>query len=168
MKMSENRSVVYKLGIATWLSKSMQESQFYNKIEELLEVCWKWIENHEVSADYLYSLLDDGTEFGGVFIYMQEDDPKYESRWNCIFEAGASIATLAYEFEGKKYLPALLEEIDSAQQEEFFSEQLENILGNRVQILDNYKKFLLNNNDLRKDEILNELSELLEGVKLNG
>ena len=35
MKMSENISVVYKLGIATWLSKSMQESQFYNKIEEL-------------------------------------------------------------------------------------------------------------------------------------
>ena len=65
-----HHNALFKLGIATWLSKSMQESQFYNKIEELLEVWWKWVENHEVSADYLYSLLDDGTDFGGAFIYM--------------------------------------------------------------------------------------------------
>ena len=160
--MSENISVVYKLGIATWLSKSMQESQFYNKIEELLEVCWKWVENHEVSADYLYSLLDDGTEFGGAFIYMQEDDSKYESRWNCIFEAGASVASLAYKFEGKKYIPALLEEIDSDQQEEFFSEQLENILGNKIQLLDNFKNYLLIENVKSKETILEKLSEILE------
>jgi hypothetical protein len=162
MKMSENISVVYKLGIATWLSKSMQESQFYNKIEELLEVCWKWVENHEVSADYLYSLLDDGTEFGGAFIYMQEDEPKYESKWNCIFEAGASVASLAYKFEGKKYIPALLEEIDSAQQEEFFSEQLENILGNKIQLLDNFKNYLLIENVKSKETILEKLSEILK------
>ena len=162
MKMSENISVVYKLGIATWLSKSMQESQFYNKIEELLEVCWKWVENHEVSADYLYSLLDDGTEFGGAFIYMQEDEPKYESKWNCIFEAGASVASLAYKFEGKKYIPALLEEIDSAQQEEFFSEQLENILGNKIQLLDNFKNYLLIENVKSKEMILEKLSEILK------
>lgn len=160
--MSENISVVYKLGIATWLSKSMQESQFYNKIEELLEVCWKWVENHEVSADYLYSLLDDGTEFGGAFIYMQEDEPKYESKWNCIFEAGASVASLAYKFEGKKYIPALLEEIDSAQQEEFFSEQLENILGNKIQLLDNFKNYLLIENVKSKETILEKLSEILK------
>ena len=79
----------------------------------------------------LYSLLDDGTEFGGAFIYMQEDDPKYESRWNCIFEAGASISSLAFEFERKKYIPALLEEIDSEQEEEYFNEQLQDIFGNK-------------------------------------
>lgn len=136
-----HHDALLKLGIATWLSKSMQESQFYKQIEELLEVCWKWVDNHEVSANDLYSLLDDGTEFGGAFIYMQEDDPKYESRWNCIFEAGASIASLAYEFEGEKDRPALLEEID-AEQEEFFSEQLENIFGNKTQLLDNFKNYL--------------------------
>ena len=36
---------------------------------------------------------------------------------NCIFEAGASISSLAFEFERKKYIPALLEEIDSEQEE---------------------------------------------------
>ena len=136
-----HHDALLKLGIATWLSKSMQESQIYKQIEELLEVCWKWVDNHEVSANDLYSLLDDGTDFGGAFIYMQEDDPKYESRWNCIFEAGASIASLAYEFEGEKDRPALLEEID-AEQEEFFSEQLENIFGNKTQLLDNFKNYL--------------------------
>ena len=155
-------NALFKLGIATWLSKSMQESQFYKQIEELLEECWKWVENHEVSADVLYSLLDDGTEFGGAFIYMQEDEPRYESRWNCIFEVGASIALLAYEFEGKKYIPALLEEIDSAQQEEFFSEQLENILGNKIQLLDNFKNYLLLENVKSKETILEKLSEILD------
>ena len=160
--MNKYNKALFKLGIATWLSKSMQESQFYNKIDELLEVCWKWVENHEVSADYLYSLLDDGTEFGGAFIYMQEDEPKYESKWNCIFEAGASVASLAYKFEGKKYIPALLEEIDSAQQEEFFSEQLENILGNKIQLLDNFKNYLSVGHEKNKEEILGKLSEILD------
>lgn len=129
--MNKSNKALFKLGIATWLSKSMQESQFYKQIEVLIEVCWKWVENHEVSADDLYSLLDDGTEFGGAFVYMQEDDPKFEARWNCIIEAGASIASLAYECEGKDYKPALLEEID-AEQEEFFNEQLQTIIGNPV------------------------------------
>ena len=30
--MSENINAIYKLGIATWLSKSMQESKFYKNI----------------------------------------------------------------------------------------------------------------------------------------
>ena len=42
-----HHNALFKLGIATWLSKSMKESQFYNKIEELLEECWKWIKNYE-------------------------------------------------------------------------------------------------------------------------
>ena len=155
-------NALFKLGIATWLSKSMQESQFYNKIEELLEVCWKWVENHEVSADYLYSLLDDGTDFGGAFIYMQVDEPKYESKWNCIFEAGAYIVSLAYKLEGKKYIPALLEESDSAQQEEFFSEQLENILGSKIQHLDDFKNYLLDDNEKNKEKILKKLSDILD------
>ena len=157
-----HHNALFKLGIATWLSKSMQESQFYNKIEELLEECWKWVENHEVSADVLYSLLDDGTDFGGAFIYMQVDESKYESKWNCIFEAGASIASLAYKLEGKKYIPALLEEIDSAQQEEFFSEQLENILGSKIQHLDDFKNYLLDDNEKNKEKILKKLSDILD------
>lgn len=156
-----HHDALFKLGIATWLSKSMQESQFYKQIEVLIEACWKWVENHGVSADDLYSLLDDGTEFGGAFIYMQEDDPKYESRWNCIFEAGASIASLAYEFEGKKDRPALLEEID-AEQEEFFSEQLQTIIGNKIQSLDHFKNYLSVGNEQNKEKILEKLSEILD------
>ena len=156
-----HHDALFKLGIATWLSKSMQESQFYQKIDELLEVCWKWIENHEVPGDYIYSLLDDGTELGGAFVYMQEDDPKYESRWNCIIEAGASIASLAYECEGKDYKPTLLEEID-AEQEEFFSEQLQNIIGNKIQSIDHFKNYLSVGNEQNKEKILEKLSEILD------
>jgi hypothetical protein len=159
--MNKYNKALFKLGIAIWLSKSMQESQFYKQIEEILEVCWKWLENHEVSADDLYFLLDDGTEFGGAFIYMQEDDPKYESRWNCIIEAGASIASLAYECEGKDYKPALLEEID-AEQEEFFNEQLRTIIGNQIQSLDNFKNYLSVDKEKNKEKIIEKLSEILD------
>lgn len=154
-------NALFKLGIATWLSKSMQESQFYKQIEKLLDVCWKWLENHEVPADDLYSLLDDGTEFGGAFVYMQEDDPKFEARWNCILEAGASIASLAYECEGKDYKPALLEEID-AEQEEFFNEQLRTIIGNQIQSLDGYKTYLSVDKEKNKEKIIEKLSEILD------
>ncbi|KTF19754.1 Imm6 family immunity protein [Streptococcus gordonii] len=159
--MNKYNKALFKLGIAIWLSKSMQGSQFYKQIEEILEVCWKWLENHEVSADDLYFLLDDGTEFGGAFIYMQEDDPKYESRWNCIIEAGASIASLAYECEGKDYKPALLEEID-AEQEEFFNEQLRTIIGNQIQSLDNFKNYLSVDKEKNKEKIIEKLSEILD------
>lgn len=159
--MNKYNKALFKLGIATWLSKSMQESQFYKQIEVLLELCWKWAENHELSADYIYFLLDDGTEFGGAFVYMQEDDSKYESRWNCIIEAGASIALLAYECEGKDYKPALLEEID-AEQEEFFNEQLRTIIGNQIQSLDNFKNYLSVDKEKNKEKILEKLSEMLD------
>ena len=159
--MNQNNKALFKLGIATWLSKSMQESKFYKNSSELLEACWEWLDNHEVPADYLYSLLDDGTEFGGAFVFMQEDEPKYESIWNCIFEAGAYITTLAYKFEGEKYMPALLEEIDSEQEEEFFIEQLRNIIGYNVQILDNYESYILNSDKINREKILYKLSELL-------
>ena len=154
-------NAIYKLGIATWLSKSMQESKFYKHIDVLIEACWKWVKNKEVSADYLYSLLDDGTEFGGAFIYMQEDDPKFESRWNCIFEAGASISSLAYDFEGKEFKPALLEEIDSEQEEDYFNEQLQDIFGNKIEFLEKYKIYLSSSFDITKEGVLNKLEELL-------
>ena len=159
--MNKYNKALFKLGVATWLSKSMQESQFYQKIEELLEVCWKWVENHEVPADYIYYLLDDGTEFGGAFVYMQEDDPKFEATWNCIIEAGTSIASLAYECEEKDYKPVLLEEND-AEQEEFFSEQLQNIIGNKIQSLDHFKNYLSVGNEQNKEKILEKLSEILD------
>lgn len=159
--MDKYNKALFKLGIATWLSKSMQESQFFKKIDELLEACWNWLEHEEVPADYIYSLLDDGTEFGGAFVYMQEDDPKFEARWNCIFEAGASIASLAYEFEGKKDRPALLEEID-AEQEEFFNEQLRTIIGNQIQSLDNFKNYLSVDKEKNREKILEKLSEMLD------
>ena len=92
---------------------------------------------------------------------MQEDDPKFEARWNCIFEAGASIASLAYEFEGKKDRPALLEEID-AEQEEFFSEQLQTIIGNKIQSLDHFKNYLSVGDEKNKEDILGKLSEILD------
>ena len=98
-----------------------------------------------------------------MFVFLRQvDEPKYESKWNCIFEAGASIASLAYKLEGKKYIPALLEEIDSVQQEEFYSEQLENILGSKIQLLDDFKNYLLDDNEKNKEKILKKLSDILD------
>ena len=52
-----------------------QLSSLYNShIRTSLDACWSFWENRDKSGDELYSLLDDGTDFGGLFIYMQLDD----------------------------------------------------------------------------------------------
>lgn len=58
-------------------------------------------------------------------------------------------------------MPALLEEIDSEQEEAFFIEQLRNIIGHKVQCLDNYESYILNSDKIDREKILHKLSELL-------
>lgn len=152
---------LYKLGIATWISTTMQHSKYYKEVEVLLNTCWEWLQNHQPSADYIYSMLDDGSEFGGLIIYMQGDASEYESKWNCIFEAGASVASLAYEYEGQKYLPPLLEEVSSEEQDMFFEKQLENVIGNKIKLLDDYKEYVANIDNLDREQVLNKLSRVL-------
>ena len=49
-------------------------SPYNSHIRMALDACWSFWEKRDKSGDELYALLDDGTDFGGLFIYMQLDD----------------------------------------------------------------------------------------------
>ena len=53
-------------------------SPYNSHIRTALDACWSFWENRDKSGDELYALLDDGTDFGGLFIYMQLDDNEGE------------------------------------------------------------------------------------------
>lgn len=45
-------------------------SPYNSHIRTALDACWSFWENRDKSGDEIYALLDDGTDFGGLFIYM--------------------------------------------------------------------------------------------------
>ena len=50
------------------------ETPYKPQIRSASDVCCGFLENKDRGGDKLYALLDDGTDFGGLFIYMQLDD----------------------------------------------------------------------------------------------
>ena len=49
------------------------KTQYKTQIRTALDECWSFLENKNKSGKDLYILLDDGTDFNGIFIYMQLD-----------------------------------------------------------------------------------------------
>ncbi|UOP04571.1 Imm6 family immunity protein [Conchiformibius kuhniae] len=83
-------------------------------IRNALNLCWKWIANQDISADTIYSTLDDGTDFGGICILMQLDKNEENIlKLDNIVYAISYISLLAYQKENSNgYLPPILENID--------------------------------------------------------
>lgn len=46
------------------------KTQYKSQIRAALDECWSFLENKNKSGKDLYILLDDGTDFNGIFIYM--------------------------------------------------------------------------------------------------
>ena len=72
-------------------------SPYNSHIRTALDACWSFWEKRDKSGDELYALLDDGTDFGGLFIYMQLDDNEsHVASWDNMTYAIATIAKVAY------------------------------------------------------------------------
>ena len=50
------------------------ETEYTSHIRTALDACWSFLENRDKRGEELYHLLDDGTDFSGIFIYMQLDE----------------------------------------------------------------------------------------------
>ena len=55
------------------------ETEYTSPIRTALDACWSFLENRNKRGEELYRLLDDGTDFGGIFIYMQLDENEANS-----------------------------------------------------------------------------------------
>ena len=111
-------------------------------------------------GDELYALLDDGTDFGGLFIYMQLDDNEANvPSWDNMTYAIATIAKVAYSYENKKELPSPLENIDDSLIENFI-ENLKEINFNFYDYVQDVKDFLSLGKSPSKEEALKELERI--------
>ena len=135
-------------------------SPYNSHIRTALDACWSFCENRDKSGDELYALLDDGTDFGGLFIYMQLDDNEsHVVSWDNISYAIATTAKEAYSYENKKDLPSPLENIDDSLIE-IFIESLKEINSNFYDHVQDVKDFLARCKSPSKEEAINELKRI--------
>ena len=135
-------------------------SPYNSHIRTALDACWSFWEKRDKSGDELYALLDDGTDFGGLFIYMQLDDNEsHVASWDNISYAIATTAKEAYLYENKKELPSPLENIDDSLIE-IFIENLKEINSNFYDHVQDVKDFLVCCQLPSKEEALKELERI--------
>ena len=135
-------------------------SPYNSHIRTALDACWSFWEKRDKSGDELYALLDDGTDFGGLFIYMQLDDNEsHVVSWDNISYAIATTAKEAYSYENKKDLPSPLENIDNSLIE-IFIENLKEINSNFYDHVQDVKDFLARCQFPSKEEALKELERI--------
>ena len=135
-------------------------SPYNSHIRTALDACWSFWEKRDKSGDELYALLDDGTDFGGVFIYMQLDENEaHVPLWNNISFAIATTAKEAYSYENKKDLPSPLENIDDSLIE-IFIENLKEINLSFYDHVQDVKDFLARAQSPSKEEALKELERI--------
>lgn len=136
------------------------ETPYKPQIRSAFDVCWGFLENKDRGGDKLYALLDDGTDFGGLFIYMQLDDNEADvPSWDNMTYAIATIAKVAYSYENKTELPSPLENIDDFLIENFI-ENLKAINFNFYDHVQDVKDFLARGQLPSKEEAINELKRI--------
>lgn len=136
------------------------ETPYKPQIRSAFDACWSFLEKRDKSGDELYALLDDGTDFGGLFIYMQLDDNEaYVASWDNMTYAIATTAKEAYSFENKKVLPSPLENIDDSLIK-IFIENLKEINSNFYDHVQEVKDFLARAQSPSKEEALKELRRI--------
>ena len=118
------------------------------------------MENKDRGGEELYALLDDGTDYGGIFIYMQLDENEANiSFWDNISYAIGATAKAAYSFENKKELPSPLENIDDSLIK-IFIENLKEINFNYFDHVQSIKDFLARCQSPSKEVALKELDRI--------
>ncbi|MCF4964778.1 hypothetical protein H8S88_05420 [Streptococcus sp. GS001] len=135
-------------------------SPYKSHIRTALDACWSFLEKRDKSGDELYALLDDGSEFGGLFIYMQLDDNEaHVASWDNMTYALATTAKAAYSYDNKKELPSLLENINDSLIE-IFIENLKEINSNFYEHVQDVKDFLARGQLPSKEEALKEIERI--------
>ena len=136
------------------------ETQYISHIRSALDACWSFWENRDKRGEELYRLLDDGTDFGGIFIYMQLD--KNEANgilWDNISYAIGVTAKEAFEFENKKELPSPIENIEPGLLDVFI-ENLKEISVDLYHHVEAVKSFINRNPYPSRESALKELDKM--------
>ena len=138
---------------------SQMKTQYKPQIRAALDDCWSFLENKNTGKE-LYTLLDDGTDFNGIFIYMQlDEDETNVPSWDNISYAVGSTAKEAYLFDNQKQLPSPLENVDSSLLD-LFIENLKEINTVFYEHVEEMKDFVSNGHSPSKNNAIKELENL--------
>lgn len=150
--MNQKNKAVVMLAYSEILYLSIQ-TPYKKEIREALDICWQWIETENVSGEDIYFHLDDGTDFGGIYILMQMDE-KDENIiiWDDLSYALSYTDYLAYKKDGQMAVPAPIENVDDSIYDLFIS-NLENIDSKLVQHLELILNFVTSQNPSKQATI---------------
>ncbi|MDM5155435.1 Imm6 family immunity protein [Bacillus sp. DX1.1] len=155
--LESNAQVAFLLGVSETIVELLSTSLEYEDVTNALKVCWEWLENKRYSGDEIYYLLDDGTEFSGLFMQMQnENDPLWELVWSCIVDAVSFTDWKAYQYRGEKYLPAPIENVDEDLVQQFL-DSFYRIKDTNKDMATNYISYLTTSDTLKKEDIMHFL-----------
>ena len=136
------------------------ETEYTSHIRTALDACWSFLENRDKRGEELYRLLDDGTDFSGIFIYMQLDENEANGLlWDNISYARGVTAREAFEFENKKELPSPLENIELGLLDAFIG-NLKEISMNLYHHVEAVKRFINRNPYSSRESALKELDKM--------
>ena len=159
-----NTNQLYLMLVYSEAILSHMETEYKPQIRVALDACWIFLENKNKTGKELYSLLDDGTDFKGIFIYMQLDENEANiPSWDNISYAIGATAKEAYLLDNQQ-LPSPLENIDSSLVD-LFIENLKEINIDFYNHLEEIKGFVKNDCPPSKNTALQTLERLglLEG-----
>ncbi|MGG0656880.1 Imm6 family immunity protein [Rummeliibacillus pycnus] len=161
-KFESDRQVAFLLGLSETVVDLLISSSAYEDINNAMKTCWGWLGNKSCSGDEIYYLLDDGTEFTGLFMQMQdENDPLKELVWGCIVDAISFTNWRAYQFDNEEYLPAPIENVDESILQQFLDGFYEIKLINEEVVKEFINYLKDSNTSLKKDDIMYFLKGLL-------
>lgn len=160
-KLESDRQVAFLLGLSETVVDLLISSSAYEDINSAMKVCWEWLENKRYSGDEIYYLLDDGTEFTGLFMQMQdENETLKELVWGCVVDTISFTNWRAYQFDNEEYLPAPIENVDESILMQFLEGFYEIRLINKVMVKEFINYLMDSNNLLEKDGIM----KFLKGI----
>ena len=160
-----NTNQLYLMLVYSEAILSHMETEYKPQIRVALDACWSFVENKNKTGKELYSLLDDGTDFKGIFIYMQLDENEANlPSWDNLSYAIGATAKEAYLLDNQQQLPSPLENIDSSLLD-LFIDNLKEINIVFYEQLEAIKGFVKNDCPLSKSNALQTLESLglLEG-----
>ena len=150
----------YFMLIFTEAIANRMETYYISHIRTALDACWSFLEIRDKRGEELYRLLDDGTDFSGIFIYMQLDENEANTLlWDNISYAIGVTAKEAFEFENKKELPSPLENIEPSLLDDFI-ENLKEISMDLYHHVEAVKLFIKRNPYPSRKSALKELGKM--------
>ncbi|SFU79848.1 Imm6 family immunity protein [Butyrivibrio sp. INlla21] len=164
-EISENGKVLYFLSLIELIVDKIKDSDAYDIAKNAIEKSWEWISKKNVSADELYSFLENIDENDILsYLQMEKDDYK-ESVLMCIADALACISYEAYTYEKADYLPETIEAVDEDTIDEFNNSFIKAYGPN--QIMNDIKDYLMahhskhDNDEIERESINNFIHEKL-------